>query len=58
MNDTAKAIATSSIWLSTAIILAFGLFKMNFHGAGAILVTLTTITVAAAAFSTAKIWKS
>jgi hypothetical protein len=57
MNDIAKAIATSAVWISTAITLAFGLFKMNFEGGGAILVMLASTTLLAAAFSTAKIWK-
>lgn len=28
-SETAKAISTSAIWLSTAVIMTFGLFRMN-----------------------------
>lgn len=57
MNDIAKSIATAAIWISTAIILAFGLFKMNFNGGGWILITLTVIVIIGAAVSTAKVWQ-
>lgn len=58
MNDIAKSIATAAIWISTAIILAFGLFKMNFSGGGSILITLTVIVVLGASVSTAKVWRN
>lgn len=58
MNDIAKSIATSAIWISTSIILAFGLFKMNFSGGGWILITLTVIVIFGAAASTAKVWRN
>lgn len=28
-SETAKAISTSAIWVSTAVIMTFGLFRMN-----------------------------
>lgn len=31
-SHTAKAISTSAIWMSVAIVLTFGVFRMNYDG--------------------------
>lgn len=59
-RDIAKAIAIASIWLSTSIILGFGLFRMNLSGdAGGFFLFFTTILVlSAASYFTLIIWKN
>ena len=58
-SDIAKAIASLGIWISIAIILAFGLFKMNFasDGSSLLLLALTALVVGTAAYATHAVWK-
>lgn len=58
-SETAKAITSVGIWGATAVILAFGLFKMNFHGDGSnfLFFALTTMIIGVAAYSTAIVWR-
>ncbi|MDO3388244.1 hypothetical protein QWI17_20525 [Gilvimarinus sp. SDUM040013] len=43
-NDIAKAISISSVWISIAIIFAFGIFDFNWTGGFSIII-MTTISV-------------
>jgi hypothetical protein len=59
MSDaTAKAIGTIGIWIATAVILAFGVFRMNWNGDAALLIMFMTVVVVcgAAGISTAAVW--
>ncbi len=59
MNDISKAIATTGIWISVAIILAFGVFRMNFSGDGSfvLLIVIPSIVLGCATTSTRYVWK-
>jgi hypothetical protein len=59
MNDsTAKAIATASIWIAYAVILAFGVFRAKWSGGEALMLMFISVLVisAAAAIGTAAVW--
>ena len=57
-NDVAKAICVSSIWLSTAIIFAFGILDVKWGGVNgpALLMFVSTSVLLAASISTYKIF--
>ena len=57
-DNTAKTIATVGIWLSVAIILAFGVFRFNWNGDSALFVLAMCVLAicGAATISTAVIW--
>ena len=57
-ETTARTIATVGIWLSAAIILAFGVFRFNWNGDEALVVLLFTVIAVcgAATISTAFVW--
>ena len=59
-NDIAKAISISSIWLSTAIIFAFGIFDFNWNGEGAmaLMLIISLSILLAASYSTKVILNS
>jgi len=59
-DSTARMIGTVGIWLSLAIILAFGVFRANWSGDGPMFVMLLIVVILclAATVSTAFIWKS
>ena len=53
-SEIARTIATSAVWISTAIILAFGLFRMN--GPIELFLFGTLFVMLGATASTAFIW--
>jgi hypothetical protein len=53
-NEIAKTISTCAIWLATAVILTFGLFRMN--GSTEFFVFTTLIICGAAAGATSAVW--
>jgi hypothetical protein len=55
-SDVAKTISTCTIWLSVAIILTFGLFRMNADGIH--FVVATALIMGAAIAATASVWHS
>jgi hypothetical protein len=55
-NELAKTISTSSIWIATAVILTFGLFRMS--GDFLFFFCVSVVIAGAAAGSTALIWQS
>jgi hypothetical protein len=57
-DQTAKAVGTVGIWIAVAIILAFGVFRMNWNGDVAMLLMVVVVFVicGAAGFSTASVW--
>jgi hypothetical protein len=57
-ETTARTVSRVGIWLSVAIILAFGVFRFNWNGDEAMLVLLLTVisVCAAATLSTAVVW--
>jgi hypothetical protein len=57
-ETTARTVATVGIWLSVAIILAFGVFSRNWNGDTALfaLVVIVVTVCAAATISTAFVW--
>lgn len=58
MSDpAARAISTASIWLSVAIIIAFGLCRMNFSE-GIILLGVLVFICGFAALATALVWRA
>ena len=59
-DNLARMIGTIGIWLSVAITLAFGVFRMNWNGDGPMFVMFLVVAVicGAAAISTRFIWKS
>ncbi|WP_018969670.1 hypothetical protein [Rubritalea marina] len=58
MRDIAKAIAVAAIWLSAAIIIAFGLCDMNDTGASWVFYTLTIVILSFAYSISLMIWNS
>jgi hypothetical protein len=54
MKELAKAIATCGIWLATAVIFTFGLFRMN--GSTEFFVLSTIAIASAAAVATVVVW--
>lgn len=59
-DNVARMIGTVGIWISVAIILAFGVCRMNWHGEGSMVVMLLVVVAIclAATHSTKIIWKS
>lgn len=55
-SEAAKAISTCGIWLATAVILTFGLFRMNMDFLAFFLGT--AIIAGAAAGATAVVWQN
>ena len=56
MNEpTARAIGTAAIWISVAIILAFGICRMNWGDAFPFILVIALICAAAAA-ATSFVW--
>jgi hypothetical protein len=53
-SELAKTISTCAIWLATAVILTFGLFRMN--GSTEFFVFTTLIIAGAAGGATAAVW--
>jgi hypothetical protein len=53
-RELAKAISTSAIWISVAVILAFGLFRMN--GDDGFFIVATAIIMGCAFLATFVIW--
>jgi hypothetical protein len=60
LDNTARMLGTIGIWLSFAIVMAFGLCRMNWNGDSAeITFLLATVVVSGAAvISTAFVWLS
>jgi hypothetical protein len=60
LDNTARTIGTVGIWLSAAIIMAFGLCRMNWSGDSAQITFLLSIAIVcgAAVVSTRFIWKA
>jgi hypothetical protein len=59
MNEvTGRTIGTASIWIAVAVILTFGVFRMNWNGdlAMLFLLIIAVTLCAAAGISTAAIW--
>lgn len=59
LNDnSARTISTVAVWLSMAMILTFGIFRVNWTGttAMALIFIIVTLICAAAAFATAIVW--
>ena len=54
-EPTARAVITAAIWISVAIILAFGLCRMNWNE-GFLFVLVVAVLLAAAAGATAFVW--
>jgi ABC-type maltose transport system permease subunit len=54
----ARAIGTVGIWLAVSIILAFGVFRLNWNGDSAMLILLLIVVMVctAASISTAAVW--
>ena len=59
-DSTARMIGTVGIWISLAIILAFGVFRMNWSGDGPMLAMFLIVIAlcGAATISTAFVWRS
>jgi len=57
-DSTARAISTVGIWLAVAIILTFGVFKMNWGDiiATMFMAIIVLIICAAAGIATAAVW--
>ncbi len=57
-DNTARTIATSAIWVSAAVILAFGVFRFNWNGDNALLALMFTVLMVCggATISTVVIW--
>lgn len=57
-EDTAKAVGTVGIWVATAVILAFGMFRMNWNGDTAMFMMFMVVILVcgAASISTAAVW--
>ena len=53
-SELAKTISTCAIWAATAVVLTFGLFRMN--GSTEFFVFVTLIIAVAAAGATAAVW--
>jgi hypothetical protein len=59
VNDqSSKAVSTVGIWIAVAIVLVFGVFRMNWNGDVAMLlmVLIVIIICGAAGVSTAAVW--
>jgi hypothetical protein len=59
-NEWPRAVTTASIWISIGFSLGFGLFRMNFSGAGSLplLLILTVLLVAGGVCATAIVWRA
>jgi hypothetical protein len=59
LSDTARMIGTVGIWFAVAVILTFGVFRIDWSGEGAmfIMVTVVAIVCGAAALSTVAVWR-
>jgi len=57
-SELAKTISTSAVWVSTAVLTTFGLFRMNFNGelGGVILLLIVVAVFAGATLGTIAIW--
>jgi hypothetical protein len=57
-DQTAKAMGTVGIWIAVAVILALGVFRMNWNGDVAMLLMVVIVIVicGAAGVSTAAVW--
>jgi hypothetical protein len=55
-SDLSKTISTCTIWLATAMIMTFGLFRMS-NGDFIFYMVLSAIIIGGAAGATATIWK-
>jgi len=61
MNDSsAKVICTTAIWIATAFIFGFGVFRFNYSGAfaGILWAGVSSLLAIAPAFATYAIWNS
>ena len=57
-SELAKTISTTAVWVSTAVLTTFGLFRMNFNGelGGFILLLIVVAVFAGATLGTIAIW--
>jgi hypothetical protein len=57
-DTTARALGTIGIWISVAVILAFGVFRINWNGDSALFAMFLTVVVicGGATISTAAVW--